>query len=132
MGRVVHFEIHADDPERAADFYRGVFGWEIEKWDAPVDYWLVTTGPDGEPGINGAILRRMGGAPGDGQAVNAFVSTIQVDSIEETERKVPDAGGEQVVARDEIPGVGLVSYFKDTEGSIFGALEPTDPPKPAE
>jgi uncharacterized protein len=124
MGRVVHFEIHADDPERAADFYRGVFGWEIEKWDAPVDYWLVTTGPDQEPGINGAILRRMGGAPGDGQAVNAFVNTIQVDSIDETERRVPEAGGEQVVARDEIPGVGKVSYFKDTEGGIFGALEP--------
>jgi hypothetical protein len=68
----------------------------------------------------------MGGAPGDGQAVNAFVNTIQVDSIEETERKVPDAAGEQVVAQDEIPGVGKVSYFKDTEGNIFGALEPVE------
>lgn len=125
MGRVVHFEIHADDPERAAEFYRGVFGWQIEKTKSPVDYWLVTTGPDSDPGVNGAVLRRMGGAPGDGQAVNAFVNTIEVDSIEDTERKVPGAGGEQVVARDEIPGVGKVSYFKDTEGNIFGGLEPT-------
>lgn len=124
MARAIHFEIHADDPERAADFYRGVFGWEISKWDGPVDYWLVSTGPDSEPGINGAIMRRMGGAPGDSQAVNAFVSTIGVESIEETERKVPDAGGEQVVARNEIPGVGKVSYFKDTEGNVFGAMEP--------
>ncbi len=68
----------------------------------------------------------MGGAPGDGQSVNAFVNTIQVDSIDETERRVPDAGGEQVVAQDTIPGVGKVSYFKDTEGNIFGALEPAE------
>jgi predicted enzyme related to lactoylglutathione lyase len=126
MGRVVHFEIPGDDPERAAEFYRGVFGWEISKWDGPVDYWMITTGEDSDPGVNGAIIRRMGGAPGDVQAVNAFINTIQVESIDETERKVPDAGGEQVVARDEIPGVGKVSYFKDTEGNIFGALEPTD------
>lgn len=131
MGRVVHFEITGDDPERVAEFYRAVFGWEISKWDGPVDYWLVNTGPDDEPGVNGAIIRRMGGAPGDTQAVNAFINTIQVDSIDETERRVPDAGGEQVVARDEIPGVGKVSYFKDTEGNIFGALEPTDTRKAA-
>ena len=44
MGRVVHFEIHADDPERAVKFYRGVFGWDVTKWDGPVDYWLVDHG----------------------------------------------------------------------------------------
>ncbi len=55
MGRVVHFEIHGDDPERAAEFYRGVFGWEISKWDGPVDYWLVTTGEDSEPGVASAV-----------------------------------------------------------------------------
>ena len=56
------FEIRAEDPERGAEFYRGVFGWEIEKWDGPVDYWLVTRSDD-EDGINGAVIRRMGGAP---------------------------------------------------------------------
>jgi uncharacterized protein len=125
MGRVVHFEIHAADPDRAVKFYEGVFGWEIKKWGGPIDYWLVTSGPDEEPGINGAILRRMGSEPSSDQAVNSFVSTIQVDSIEETERTVPDAGGEQVLPRQEIEGVGKVSYFKDTEGNVFGALEPT-------
>jgi len=44
MPRVVHFEIHADDPQRAANFYQGVFGWDIKKWEGPEDYWLVTTG----------------------------------------------------------------------------------------
>jgi predicted enzyme related to lactoylglutathione lyase len=67
----------------------------------------------------------MGSEPRSDQVANSFVSTIEVDSIEETVRAVPDAGGEQVVARQEIEGVGKVSYFKDTEGNIFGALEPS-------
>ena len=124
MGRVVHFEIHAEDPERAATFYKDLFGWSIAKTDAPVDYWLVITGPDSEPGVNGAILRQMGKPAGEGQGPNAFVCTVQVEDIAATEKAVTDAGGEQVVARDEIPGVGKLAYFKDTEGNVFGALEP--------
>jgi predicted enzyme related to lactoylglutathione lyase len=127
MGRVIHFEIHADDPDRAKRFYEGVFGWKIEKWEGPVDYWLVTSGPEDEPGINGAIMRRMGSEPpGEGHDVNAFVNTIEVASIDEAEKAIPDAGGEQVVPRQEIPGVGKVSYFRDTEGNIFGTLEAAD------
>ncbi|WP_244432547.1 VOC family protein [Desulfocurvibacter africanus] len=51
--RVIHFEIPARDPERANAFYSGVFGWDVRKWEGPEDYWLLTTGPDEEPGING-------------------------------------------------------------------------------
>jgi predicted enzyme related to lactoylglutathione lyase len=124
MGRVVHFEIHADDPDRAERFYREVFGWEIQRYDgAPIDYRLVRTGPDDELGINGAITQRRRTI--DGEAVIAYVCTVAVDSIEETERGVPAAGGRQVVDRAEVPGVGLLSYFKDSEGNIFGALQPT-------
>jgi uncharacterized protein len=97
----------------------------VEKVGGPIDYWLVTSGPEDQQGINGAILRRMGSEPSSDQAVNSFVNTIQVDSIEETEKTVPDAGGEQVLPRQEIPDVGKLAYFKDTEGNIFGALEPT-------
>src|SRR4051794_34547938 len=95
MGRVVHFEIHAGDPERAANFYRLVFGWSITKWDGPVDYWLVGTGPDNEPGIDGAILQRRGEI--DGLAVIAYVCTIDVTSLDETVEKVAAAGGDITV-----------------------------------
>ena len=122
MGRVIHFEIHAAETDRAERFYTGVFGWAAQRYGGPLDYRLLTTGPDDRPGINGAILQRSG--PVDGQAVIAYVCTIEVDSIEETERAVPAAGGEQVMDRMEVPGVGQLSYFKDTEGNIFGALEP--------
>jgi predicted enzyme related to lactoylglutathione lyase len=126
MGRVIHFEIHAEDPERAIEFYSTVFGWQIARWEGPVDYWLVTSGPEEEPGVNGAIIRRMDGSPGDADSVNAFVNTISVDSIDDTERAIPAAGGEQVVPRQEFPGVGKVSYFRDTEGNVFGAMEPVE------
>ena len=92
---------------------------------APVDYRLVTTGPDDEAGINGALTQRRGEI--DGQAVIAFVNTIQVEDMTETQRRVDAAGGTQVVEPDTVPGVGTVAYFKDAEGNILGALEPAEP-----
>ena len=56
MPRIVHFEIPARDPDSLANFYRNVFGWKIKKWEGPVDYWLVSTGEEGQ-GIDGALLR---------------------------------------------------------------------------
>ena len=50
MPRIVHFDISVSEPEKAIEYYSEVFGWEIMKWGGPMDYWLVTTGPDGEPG----------------------------------------------------------------------------------
>jgi predicted enzyme related to lactoylglutathione lyase len=122
MGRVVHFEIHASDLDRAERFYRDVFGWDVQKFDGPIDYRLINTGPNSEAGIDGALVERRGGAEGD--AVIAYVCTVNVDDIQATEKKVGAAGGEQVVDRQEIPDVGQLSYFKDSEGNIFGALQP--------
>ena len=123
MGRVVHFEIHCGDLDRAERFYRDVFGWEIARYEgAPVDYRLVTTGSDDERGINGALVARRDEV--DGQAVIAYVNTIVVEDLAGTERRISAAGGEQVMERDEIPGVGHLAYFKDTEGNVFGVLQP--------
>jgi predicted enzyme related to lactoylglutathione lyase len=124
MPRVAHFEIHADEPERAARFYTDVFGWQITSWEGPAEYWLVTTGPDSEPGINGGIVKRQGVI--DGTAVIAYVCTVDVPDIDATERAVLASGGEQVLDRMAVPGVGWLSYFKDTEGNIFGAMQPDE------
>jgi predicted enzyme related to lactoylglutathione lyase len=122
MGRVIHFEIHSADLDRTQTFYTAVFGWTFTRWDgAPIDYRLITTGTDA-PGIDGALVERVGGV--DGGGANAFVCTASVDDIADTEAAVVAAGGEQVLDRMEIPGVGSVSYFKDTEGNVFGALQP--------
>jgi uncharacterized protein len=124
MGRVVHFEIHASDLNRAERFYRDVFGWEVQKFDGPIDYRLINTGSNSQTGIDGALVERRGtGTDGEGDAVIAYVCTVHVDDIQATEEKIKDSGGQQVVDRQEIPDVGQLSYFKDTEGNIFGAMQ---------
>jgi predicted enzyme related to lactoylglutathione lyase len=122
MPRVVHFEIHSADPDAAAKFYSSIFGWKIFKWDGPVEYWLVQTG-DG-PGIDGGIVRRQGDAPAAGAAVNAYVCTIGVESLDETLDSIIAKGGDIAVPKNEIPGIGTLAYFKDLDGNIFGALQP--------
>jgi predicted enzyme related to lactoylglutathione lyase len=115
MPRVIHFEISADDPERAAAFYRDVFGWTIQKWEGPVDYWLVQTGEKGTPGIDGGMFLRKGPV--------GHVNTIDVPSIDEFLSKIEAHGGTVVLAKRAVPGVGWHAYAKDTEGSIFGVMQ---------
>jgi predicted enzyme related to lactoylglutathione lyase len=123
MPRVIHFEIHAEDPERAVAFYATVFGWTFTRWAGPVDYWLITTGPDGQPGINGGLLRRRGPAPVEGQPVNAYPCTVDVPSADEWLGRVTAAGGAVALPKMPIPGVGWLAYAKDTEGNIFGIMQ---------
>ena len=116
MPRVVHFEIHADDPERAVKFYQDVFGWKIAKWEGPQDYWLITTGPDDEPGINGGLMKRM-----DPSA--STWNTVEVPSVDEFTAKIVESGGKVVVPKTAIPGVGYQAYCQDTESNVFGLHE---------
>lgn len=122
MPRVVHFEIHADDPERAVNFYGACFGWQFRKWEGPFDYWLITTGPKEEMGIDGGMGRRS--VPIDGKAVTAYVGVIGVADLDATIQAVTAHGGKVEVPKEMIPGVGWLAYFKDTEGNLFGALQP--------
>jgi predicted enzyme related to lactoylglutathione lyase len=123
MSRVVHFEIHAENPERAIAFYQGVFGWKFQKWKGPMDYWLITTGADTERGINGGMIRRMGPGPLEMQAVNAYVCTIGVTAIDESVTKALASGGVLAVPKMPIPGIGWLAYVKDTEGNILGVMQ---------
>lgn len=117
MGRVVHFEIPADDPDRAVGFYRELFGWKIEDANVGMPYWLVTTGEDSQPGVDGAIMARGGTA-------NTVTNTVAVDSVDETLARVRDLGGEVVTDVMPIPGVGRFAYCKDLDDNLFGVLEP--------
>jgi len=127
MARVVHFEIHADEPERAIEFYKSALGWEFSKWTGPGEYWLIMTGSSDEPGINGGLMRRQLPLTGDG--VKAFVCTVHVESIDDIASKIEVSGGKVSIPKFSVPGVGWVGYFEDTEGNTFGALEPLEHPK---
>jgi predicted enzyme related to lactoylglutathione lyase len=122
MGRVVHFEIHADDPERAVGFYKGVFGWEVNRF-GDQEYWLISTGP-GEPGIDGAILPRMNDRPAIGASIVGAVITGEVDDLDATLAKALELGGQMALDKMTIPGVGTVAYVLDTEANVVGMLQP--------
>ena len=123
MPRIVHFEVHADDPERAAAFYTSIFGWEIKKWEGgvPQEYWVITTGPANEPGINGGMVKRQGKI--DGEAVIAYVCTMEIQNLDEYIAKVIAKGGNIALPKMEIPDLGWLAYCKDTEGNIFGLMQ---------
>jgi predicted enzyme related to lactoylglutathione lyase len=116
MPRVIHFEIPADNPERAVDFYRKVFGWGFQKWGGPQEYWLASTGPDTQPGINGGLLRRQ--HPGAGTC-----NTLDVPSVDQAVASVAQHGGKNVMPKTAIPGVGYLAYCSDTEGNVFGLMQ---------
>lgn len=116
MPRVIHFEIPADDAKRAIKFYEEVFNWKIEKWEGPFDYWLVTTGEEEEPGIDGAITMRV--------ESEGTYNTIDVPSIDEFVQKIEESGGKLISPKREIPEMGYHAYCQDTEGNIFGIMEP--------
>jgi uncharacterized protein len=120
MNRPVHFEILAADPEAMADFYRHTFGWEIAGEDGPHGYWLATTGPASEPGIDGGLMHR--------HFPQAVINTITVDSLEESVARVEANGGAKVHGPHEVPGVGMHAYCSDPEGNLFGLLEPLAAP----
>ena len=108
MARVVHFEIEAEDPERAIAFYENVFGWKFQKWEGPFDYWLIETGPEGEPGINGGLGPRPQGVTVSeedaGRPATAFQCTLDVESVDDTTAAVREHGGSIVRPKSAVPG----------------------------
>jgi len=114
MPRVFHFEIHADDPERARKFYGDVFGWKFAQWLGR-EYWHISTGDYDDPGIDGELAART--IPGYGT-----IMMIDVSSVDEFIRRIMAHGGE-LVRRTTTPGAGYLAYCRDTEGNIISILE---------
>ncbi|HVY73900.1 MAG TPA: VOC family protein [Puia sp.] len=123
--RVIHFEIQADDVDRAKSFYEKVFGWKIDQMmtaeEGGMDYWGLKTGPDGTPGINGGLYQR----PADNK-LYTYDCTLQVDDIDQAIEAVKKNGGKIRGDKMEIPGVGWFAGGTDTEGNRFGIMQPTD------
>lgn len=116
MPRIIHFDVPADDPKRAQKFYQDVFDWKFDKWNGPMEYWMVKTGDDKQPGINGGLAKRMPGQSG-------ITNTIDVPSIDDYVKKIQAMGGQIVSPKMPIPSVGYFAQCKDTEGNVFGIIQ---------
>lgn len=122
MNKVVHFEIPVDNLDRAKKFYSSIFGWEIQ--DIPeMDYTIVWTVkvddqrmPIEKGAINGGFMKR-------GNHVRWPVLTLQVDSIDDTIKKVMESGGSLVEPKMSVGNMGYAAYIKDSENNIIGLWE---------
>lgn len=113
MGRpVVHWELWSKEPEKIAGFYQKVFGWEVQHIPE-LKYRLVNTGGTG--GINGGIM-----TPEEGPWPGNMAFYIDVDDLDAYARKIKEAGGRMIVEKMEVPGVGQLSLFEDTDGRVLG------------
>ena len=123
--RVIHFEIQADDVTRAKDFYEKVMGWKIEKYDFgdnknpdPMDYWMLMTGENDKPGINGGLYKRQ-----DDNKLKTYDCTIMVDDIDAVADKIKTNGGKILREKQKMEGLGWFARAEDTEGNIFALMQ---------
>ena len=110
--RVVHFEIPCDNPEKTIDFFKEVFDWKFQQFGTE-PYWLATAGDEGQPGINGAIMKKK-------DPKQPLVNSIDVPDIDAYVEKIEKAGGTICVPKTTIPGVGWLAFFNDPDGNVHG------------
>ena len=111
---IVHFEIPANDVEKLAGFYRGLFGWKVEKAEG-MDYWMIETAPEGQ-GLNGGMMKRQ-------MPEQVPTNYVQVESVDQYATRLVELGGKIVVPKQEIPEMGYFAIFLDPEGNCFGLFE---------
>jgi hypothetical protein len=116
MPNLYHFAINADDVPRARRFYERVFAWTFNAWGPPKFYMIEGAG------ISGSLQGRRELVPG--QSTIGFECTIAVPSVDDTHAAVLAAGGRVVMQKSIIVGVGALMFFADTEGNVFGAIQP--------
>ena len=126
---VVHFEIHASEPQRLIDFYSGLFGWAFTRF-ADMDYWAIATGEgsnevgSGGHGINGGLTRRRGPSPETGAPVAGANLVVGVDDVDSTFARGIELGAVDAMPPDDMPGVGRLAYLIDPDGNVFGFISP--------
>jgi len=114
--KIIHFEINADDVPRAKKFYEKSFNWKIEKFEGPMDYWLIEAGEESEEGIGGGLQKRE-------EKEDQIFNYISIPSVEETRKKVEENGGTILGDLITVPTVGYFYMFKDTEGNKLGFMQ---------
>lgn len=116
---VSHFEIPARDPERAARFYREVFGWSIEplSWEHP--YYKIrgsaASSEAGREGIDGGITEAGGGLDHP-----LLMIHIQGENLGGVLERITAAGGRVDLPVTRVGEMGWWARFRDPEGNLLG------------
>lgn len=115
MPRPGYFELAVENVERAAEFYKQAFGWNVHKWEGPMEYYTIQTG-EGEPGIDGGLYQAQDG-------VARTINTLMVEDLDAVVEKINAAGGKILQEKMPIPGVGYFALFMDTEGIMMSLMQ---------
>lgn len=117
MATIVHFDVPAEDMERAKNFYSKLFNWKIERMPGPMEYYgITTTDEKGQDSIGGGMGKK-------GEENQSITNYIGVDSIDDTIPKVEQLGGKVIMPKTVIPGYGFLAVCLDTENNKFGLWE---------
>lgn len=118
MSTIIHFDISAENPERAKAFYEKLFGWKIQPLPGPMNYYLIeTTDLKGEKGIGGGMAKRENPQQ---TGINNFMG---VASIDESAKQVIELGGKIIQPKQAVPGWGYLALCMDTENNVFGLFQ---------
>ncbi|MCD2443021.1 VOC family protein [Agromyces sp. SYSU K20354] len=129
---VVHFEIHASEPQRLVDYYSELLGWQFTRYDPDTPYWVIDTGEGaignvaGQPGlgINGGLTQREGPAPEVRAPVNGCNIVVGVDDVDGLMAKGVELGGTEALPATDWPGIGRGGYLLDPDRNIIGLISP--------
>ena len=127
---VVHFEIHATEPQRLMDYYSELLGWTFTRFgDMP--YWAIDTGEGAirmgtaGTGINGGLTQRMGPPQAPDAPISGANIVVGIDgNVDDLYRRGLDLGGSEALPPDDMPSIGRVAYLRDPDGNVFGLISP--------
>ncbi|HTL80941.1 MAG TPA: zinc ribbon domain-containing protein [Bacteroidia bacterium] len=126
MATLTHFDMSADDPDRAMKFYNELFGWKFNLLPGPMNYYLIETKDlNGKTAIGGGMSKRT-------EHQQGVVNYIGVSSIDESIQKVKQLGGKIVQEKQAVPGYGMLAVCLDTENNLFGLFQETSEAIPGE
>ena len=128
---VVHFEIHASEPQTLIDFYSGLLGWTFSQFEG-APYWTIDTGEgaignvagSAGHGINGGLVPRQGPRPEVGSPVVGCNIVVGVDEVDSLMRRGVELGATEALPAEDYPGVGRVGYLLDPDNNVFGLISP--------
>ncbi|HEU0236072.1 MAG TPA: VOC family protein [Candidatus Limnocylindrales bacterium] len=130
---VVHFEIHASDPQKLIDYYSELLGWTFAQYGGGEQpYWVIDTGEGAIGnaaekaglGINGGLTQRGGPPPEIGAPVNGCNIVVGVEDVDELMRRGIELGGTEALPATDYPGIGRGGYLIDPDGNVFGLISP--------
>lgn len=116
MSAIVHFDVPAEDVERAKKFYAALFDWKYQSFPEMQYNLITTTNLDGTPGVGGGLGKRM-------DPSQRMTNYFGVPSIDTAMKQVSELGGKLISGKMAVPGMGFLANCMDTEGNAFGLWE---------